>query len=59
MLEERFYGTEGKVEWERTTNEGNLSADLGAFEVRMKGSSFTTDEARFEAPCLTCRSKGC
>ena len=48
-LEERFYGTEGKVEWERTTNEGNLSADLGAFEVRMKGSSFTTDEARLRS----------
>ena len=48
-LEERFYGTEGKVEWERTTNEGNLSADLGAFEVRMKGSSFTTDEARLQS----------
>ena len=49
LLEGRFYGSEGRVEWERTTNEGNLSAELGAFEVRMKGSSFTTEEARLRS----------
>lgn len=48
-LEERFFGTSGKVEWERTTNEGELSAELGAFEVRVKGSSFTTEEARLRS----------
>ena len=49
VLEGRFYGREGRVEWERTTNEGDLSAELGAFEVRMKGSSFTTEEAGFRS----------
>jgi hypothetical protein len=48
-LEERFYGTSGKVEWERTTNDGELSAELGLFEVRVKGSSFTTEEARLRS----------
>ena len=48
-LEGRFYGSQGRVEWERTTNEGELSAELGTFEVRMKGSSFTTEEARLRS----------
>ncbi|MDA0939538.1 MAG: hypothetical protein O2990_00915 [Bacteroidetes bacterium] len=48
-LEERFYGASGKVEWERTTNEGELSAELGLFEVRVKGSSFSTEQARLRS----------
>ena len=48
-LEERFYGTEEGgmgTHHQRRQLEG---ADLGAFEVRMKGSSFTTDEARLRS----------
>ena len=37
------------MEWERTTNEGELSAELGLFEVRVKGSSFTTEQARLRS----------
>lgn len=48
-LEERFFGSSGRVEWERTTNEGELVAQLGAFEVRVKGSSFSTDQARLRS----------
>ena len=59
VLEGRFYGSEGRVEWERTTNEGDLSAELGAFEVRMKGSSFTTEEARLRSTLFDLPLKGC
>lgn len=48
-LEGRFYGRQGRVEWERTTNAESLSATLGSFEIRMKGSSFTTEEARLRS----------
>ena len=48
-LEERFFGDAGKVRWERTTNEDQLEAELGTFEVRIKGSSFTTDQARLRS----------
>jgi len=48
-MEERFFGTLGKVDWERTTNEGGLEAELGAFEVRIQGNSFTTDNARLRS----------
>ena len=54
LLEGRFYGSEGRVEWERTTNEGDLSAELGAFEVRMKEALSQRKRPAFEAPCLTC-----
>ena len=49
FLEGRFHGSQGRVEWERTTNEGELTAELGPFQVRMKGSSLTTENARLRS----------
>jgi hypothetical protein len=48
-LEERFFGSTGKVDWERTTNQGDLQAELGLFEVRIKGNSLSTENARLRS----------
>ena len=45
-LTERFYGRGGSLNWERTTNAETFGVDLGTFEIRMKGSSFTADSAQ-------------
>ena len=42
-LSERFFGTAGSLNWERTTNAETFAVELGAFEIRMKGSSFTAE----------------
>ena len=42
----RFYGRNGALNWERTTNSETFDVELGAFEIRMKGSSFSADSAR-------------
>ena len=34
-LSERFFGTAGSLNWERTTN-AKTAVELGAFEIRMK-----------------------
>ena len=49
FLDNRFVGTNAKVTWERTTREGQFDAELGGFEIRMKGSSFTTENARLKS----------
>ena len=49
FLDNRFYGTKAMVDWERTTNEGQFEAELGEFEIRMRGSSFTTENARLRS----------
>ena len=48
-MDNRFFGTSAKVDWERTNNAGDLEAELGSFEIRMKGSSFTTDQSRLRS----------
>ena len=45
-MAERWFGSAGEVNWERTLREGELRASLGAHEVRFKGSNFATDNAR-------------
>jgi hypothetical protein len=42
----RFFGRSGSLNWERTTNAETFDVELGAFEIRMKGSSFSADSAQ-------------
>ena len=49
----RFYGRSGALNWERTTNAETFDVELGAFEIRMKGSSFSADSAQLTSTLLT------
>ena len=48
-LKDRFYGRNGTLNWERTTNAETFEVELGTFEIRMKGSSFSADSAQLSS----------
>ena len=45
---DRFYGTKGKVTWERAGFDPNKTyADFGSYNIRLKGSTFMVDSVTF------------
>ena len=49
VLENEFRVETGRLNWERTVREGDFQAEVRAFNIRLKGSTFTTDSATFQS----------
>ena len=49
VLDNELHVETGRLDWERTVREGDFQAEVRAFDIRLKGSTFTTDSATFQS----------
>lgn len=49
VLDNKFRVETGRLDWERTVREGDFQAEVMACDIRLKGSTFTTDSATFQS----------
>ena len=49
VLDNEFRVETGRLDWERTVREGDFQAEVRAFNIRLKGSTFSTDSATFQS----------
>ena len=49
VLDNELHVETGRLDWERTVREGDFQAEVHAFDIRLKGSTFTTDSATFQS----------
>ena len=49
VLDNELHVETGRLDWERTVREGDFQAEVRAFEIRLKGSTFSTDSATFQS----------
>ena len=49
VLDNELHVETGRLDWERTVREGDFQAQVRAFDIRLKGSTFSTDSATFQS----------
>ena len=49
VLDNELHVESGLLDWERTVREGDFQAEVRAFDIRLKGSKFSTDSATFQS----------
>ena len=49
VLDNELHVETGRLDWERTVREGDFQAEVRAFDIRLKGSTFSTDSATFQS----------